>query len=99
MTFLSVRGARFTSFFRDSFTHEFTSHVPHVHSLLVSSGFHSPVSSLSYLSEVDRLLISIGFHSPLSSLPCVSEVHGLLVSLGFDSPGNSLSMCQRCVVH
>ena len=61
-TFPSVRGAWFTGFCRVSFTHEFFSSVPDVHNLVVSSGFHSPVSALSCLSAVHCLLVSSVFH-------------------------------------
>ena len=44
-----VRGTRFSNFFRVSFTCEFTFHLSEVHSLVVSLGFHSPVSSVSHV--------------------------------------------------
>ena len=79
-TFPCVRGTRFSNFFRVSFTCEFTFHLSEVHGFVLSSGFHSPVNSVSPVSEVHSLVVSLGFHSPVSSLSCVSEVHrtGLL---------------------
>ena len=67
-TFPCVRGTRFSNFFRVSFTCEFTFHLSEVHGFVLSSGFHSPVSSVSPVSEVHGLVVSLGFHSPVSSV-------------------------------
>ena len=78
-TFMFQRCTVYT-FHQVSFTSEFTSRVSEVHGLVVSSGFHSPVSVLSLLSKVHSLLLSLGFHSPGNSLFRVSEMHILVVS-------------------
>ena len=57
-TFPCVRGTRFSNFFRVSFTCEFTFHLSEVRGLVVSSGFHSAVSSVSPVSEVHGLVAS-----------------------------------------
>ena len=67
-TFPCVRGTRFSNFFRVSFTCEFTFHLSEVHGFVLSSGFHSPVNSVSPVSEVHGLVVSLGFHSPVSSV-------------------------------
>ena len=59
------------------------SHVSEFHGLLVSSGFHSPLSSLPRVSEVHGSLVSLGSHSPGNSLFRVSEVCALRLHHGF----------------
>ena len=68
-TFPSVRGAQFGVFVWASLSREFTFLMAEVHSFLISSGFHSLVSSLSRVWEVHSLffhhgLIQLWVHFP-----------------------------------
>ena len=58
--------------------------------LVVSSGFHTPVSVLSHVSQVRGSLVSLWFHLPRNSLFRVSEVHAFGASW-FHSPVSVLS--------
>ena len=77
--------------FRVSFSSEFT--IPSVRGVqfIVSSRFHSGVSSPSPASEVHTWLIPSAMHWAVSSLSRVSEVHSWLISSGCHPALTSLS--------
>ena len=82
-TFLCVRCVCFTDLIR----------------LVVSSGFHSPVSVRSHVSQVHGSLVSLGSHSPGNSLFCVSEVRALRLHHGFIHLWVYFPVFQRCTVY